>query len=86
MTTSLPSMPSLEQLKRQAKDLVKLFKSHDPEPVGRISAHLPRAAGISSEILLSSHLTLSDAQLVITREYEFQSWAKLKKHVESLGA
>ena len=83
MTTSLPSTPSIEQLKNQAKDLVRAFKAQDPNAVRRVQSHLPRAAALSSDALLSSGLTLSEAQLVLAREYEFPSWARLKRHVES---
>ena len=83
MTTSLPSVPSLEQLKRQAKDLVKLFKANDPNSVQLVLSHLPRVQGLSGEAAVASGLTLSDAQLVIAREHGFQSWPKLKQHVEA---
>lgn len=83
-TTSLPALPSLEQLKHQAKDLVKQFNAHSPEALHRVQAHLPRAASLSSEALTATDLKLSEAQLVLAREYEFPSWPRLKSHVESL--
>ena len=46
MTTSLPTLPSLEQLKRQAKDLVKRFKAHRQEQ-GLSHEVLARKAGIT---------------------------------------
>jgi ankyrin repeat protein len=83
MTTSLPALPSLEQLKRQAKELVKQFKARDSEAVRRVQPHLPRAAEVSMETLLTSRLTLSEAQLVLAREYDFPSWPRLKRHIET---
>ncbi len=83
MTTSLPAFPSLDQLKRQAKDLVKRFKARDAEAAGQVLSHLPRASGVSLETLLASGLTLSEAQLVIAREHGFPSWPRLKRHVEA---
>ena len=82
MTASLPAFPSLEQLKNQAKDLVRLFKARDPETIRRVESHLPRAAGISTDSLLASGLTLSEAQLLLAREYNFPSWPRLKRHIE----
>ncbi|HXI97735.1 MAG TPA: hypothetical protein VNG73_02245, partial [Gemmatimonadaceae bacterium] len=74
---SLPARPSLEQLRKQAKELLKGYRAGDPSAVARFQSHHPR--GSSDE-----RLSLSDAQLVLAREYGFPSWAKLKHHVESL--
>ncbi len=83
MTTSLPSLPSLEHLKNQAKDLVKQFKAHSPEALHRVQSRLPRAANATAETLQVSGLTLSEAQFVLAREYEFPSWPRLKRHIET---
>jgi ankyrin repeat protein len=83
MTKTLPALPSLEQLKRQAKDLVKQFRAGDPEAGSRVHSHLPRAAGVPMAILLTSRLTLSEAQLVLAREYDFPSWPRLTRHIET---
>ena len=83
MTASLPGLPSLEQLRRQAKDLVKQFKSTNAEAARRVQSHLPRAARLPAETLFSSGLTLTEAQRVLASEYGFPSWARLKRHVES---
>jgi ankyrin repeat protein len=77
MNKSLPAQPSLVQLKHQAKDLLKEFRAGGQEALARFREHHPH----SSE---HSAMTLSDAQLVIGREYGFASWPKLKQHVELL--
>jgi hypothetical protein len=82
-TPSLPALPNLEQLKHQAKDLVKQFKAHSPEALRRVQAHLPRAANLPTESLSTTKLTLSEAQFVLAREYEFPSWPRLKRHIET---
>jgi ankyrin repeat protein len=82
-TTSLPALPSLEQLKNQAKDLVAQFKAASPEALQRVQTHLPRAASLSLESLTATGLTLSEAQLVLARTYGFPSWPRLKRHVEA---
>jgi uncharacterized protein len=74
---SLPARPSLEQLRKQAKELLKGYRADDPSAVARFQSHHPR--GSSDE-----RLSLADAQLVLGREYGFPSWARLKHHVESL--
>jgi ankyrin repeat protein len=85
MATPLPDRPDLDQLKNQAKDLLKGHKAGEPEALRRIQANHPRLDGSSAREIQSSRLTLSGAQLVIAREYGFSSWPKLKAHVESLA-
>lgn len=75
MQRSLPAQPSLIQLKHQAKDLLKEYRGSEPEAMARYRAQHPGASGPEAA-------TLSDAQLVIAREYGFASWPKLKQHVE----
>ena len=58
MSRELPEYPSLEHLKKQAKDLL----------------HAGRAT------------KLAEAQRLVAQDYGFQSWAKLKAHVESFAA
>src|SRR5688500_17719482 len=74
MQRELPSQPDLEQLKTQAKELLKAWKSHDDDAIRRIQENHPRPGGAT--------LRLGDAQLVIAREYGFASWPKLKAHIE----
>ena len=65
----LPARPSLEQLHKQAKDLLRLYQAGDSAAVERFR---------------DGAATLANAQFVIAREYGFESWAKLKHHVEGL--
>jgi ankyrin repeat protein len=79
MSKSLPARPNLEQLRNQAKDLLKSLKSGDPVAVQRFRENHPRLSNTAG-----TSFSLNDAQLVIAREYGFASWPKLKEHVESL--
>ena len=74
MSKSLPSRPSLEQLRNQAKDLRKQFLAGEPATVERVRQFYPDL----------KEFRLHDAQRVIAREYGFASWPKLKEHVESI--
>lgn len=76
MSNSLPSRPSLEHLKKQAKDLLAAHENGDHNAIRRVRAAFP----------LPAPFTLVQAQLVIAREYGFESWAKLKNHLESTRA
>ena len=86
MVTPLPEHPDLDQLKNQAKDLVKNHKAGDPQALARIQSNHPRLAGSSVQQIQAFRFTLSGAQLVIAHEYGFTNWPKLKAHVESLSS
>ncbi|MCA9129787.1 MAG: ankyrin repeat domain-containing protein [Planctomycetales bacterium] len=75
-THKLPPGPDLEHLKRQAKSLLKDAKTGEPAACGRMAAQHFTA--------LSSY-TLASAQHTVAREYGFESWPKLKMHVEQVG-
>ena len=64
---SLPPQPSLEQLKNQARDLLKAHKSRDPEVCARLGKALPRLSKSSDAQILQAKVSLRDAQLVIAR-------------------
>ena len=66
--SGLPDRPDLDQLRRQARELLRAAASGEPLAVGRLGAVSPR-------------LTLSAAQLALAREYGFQGWAALKTEV-----
>jgi len=84
MSKSLPVRPSLEQLKKQAKELVKSHKSGTAEGLRRIRENHPDLTGASEPQIRNAKLSLSDAQLVIAREYGFASWPKLKDHIRTV--
>jgi Leucine-rich repeat (LRR) protein len=82
-TKSLPAHPSLEHLRYQAKDLLKAAKARSPEALARTREFHPNFDKQPQDAS-SASLSLSDAQLVVAREYGFESWPKLKLHVESV--
>src|SRR5436305_11491918 len=74
MTTSkLPSRPSLESLRKQAKKLARDIAAGDATAIARARAQLPQA-----ELRLSQR----DAQFVLAREYGFPGWKDLLKEVK----
>ena len=73
--SSLPARPSLEQLKKRAKELLRAIRAADPAAVARLRGHLSGHA---------LDTTLADAQLVLAREHGFASWARLKRHVQAI--
>ena len=77
MSASLPAAPSLEQLRNQAKDLVRAHRAGDAAARSRVATHHPRPA---------EPLKLSGAQLVVAREHGFPSWPRLRAYVDRLAA
>jgi hypothetical protein len=73
-TSGLPARPSLEQLSKQAKELLRKYRAEDAAAIARF-----HAAGNALE-----SASLSDAQFVIAREHGFAAWANLKHHIETL--
>jgi hypothetical protein len=89
----LPFRASLEQYKKQAKDLVSAFQSGDPEAMRCIRRYHPRLRGradtndrneVTDSEIRRAKLTLADARAVVAGCYSFESWPKLAKHVETL--
>jgi hypothetical protein len=78
----LPERPNLEQLKNQAKTLLRAAHAQDPEALRRFQA-LAAFSGKSTKEVGASSLALHDAQSVIAREHGFDSWNALREHVEA---
>ena len=75
-TRTLRERPDLEQLKRQAKELLAAFRGGEPDVSAEVHAHYRGADTATFE--------LHDAQLVIARAYGFDSWPKLKAYVDGV--
>jgi ankyrin repeat protein len=79
----LPEHPNLDQLKRQAKDLLRTARAHDGSALARFRV-LPAFAHHSNADLERAPLGLHDAQSVIAREHGLDSWNDLRERVEEL--
>lgn len=79
---SLPPRPSLEQYRKQAKDLLRAVHSGELAAQSRIEKHHPRHRNLSPEQIRA--ISLSDAQLVLAREHGYPSWPAFAKHLETL--
>src|SRR3954468_7955297 len=71
---TLRERPDLDQLKRQAKELLESFKDGEPAAIDEVTANYHGADPAT--------FRLHDAQLVIARAYGFESWPKLKAFVD----
>ena len=80
-TASLPARPSIENLGKQAKSLLKSIVARRSGGWGAL-----RGAGTSqSAPSTEKPVRLANAQFVIARELGFPSWPKLKAYVESIA-
>ncbi len=70
----LPARPSIEQLRKQAKELLKQYQAGEPSAVERLAK------------LGSRNPCLADAQYIIARECGFEDWTKLKEQVGIMRA
>lgn len=73
----LPARPSLEHQQKLAKRLLHKIWGGDADAIARVDAFLPGVSNLDA-------LKLHDAQLVIARGYGFDSWAAMKRKIESL--
>jgi ankyrin repeat protein len=73
-TRRLPSQPSIEQLRKQAKELLDQYGAANPDAIAEVNRFErdPDQAAFS----------LSDAQRVLARAYGYESWPKLKAFVD----
>jgi ankyrin repeat protein len=69
----LPARPDLDQLRRQAKELLRAARAGDPAAAARIRS-------------VSARQTLTAARLAIAREHGFPSWRQLKIEADALAA
>jgi hypothetical protein len=86
MTTvsrDLPSRPHLDIPKRLARELLKQFRAGNPEALDRVRRRHPRFKDTDASAIAAGEFRLSDAQLVIAREYGLSNWAELKERINS---
>jgi hypothetical protein len=75
----LPVRPDLDQLKHQAKDLLRAIRTGDPDAIAELAEHHPEPPDPASALL-------SDAQLVLARSYQASSWPRLVQSVQLVAA
>ena len=75
----LPVRPDLEQLKHQAKDLLRAIRSGDPSAIADLEQFHPGKID-------PAHVKLADAQLVLARSYHASSWARLVQCCQLIDA
>src|SRR5829696_7571041 len=78
-------MPSLENLKKQAKLVLRWHREGYFPVAQRIRLALPRHARSSDAAILGGRFTLAEAQELIARERGFQSWQALRSGLATMN-
>ena len=78
----LPVRPDLDQLRRQAKELLRAYRAGDSQAITEWQQHHPSARPADER----SEVKLADAQLVLARSYQASSWPRLVQSVELADA
>jgi hypothetical protein len=69
-----PVRPNLDQLKHQAKDLLRAIKQSDPEAVAELRKHHPTQG---AKAIDPASAKLADAQAALARSYGLANWPRL---------
>src|SRR5260370_34227808 len=77
-TRAMRENPDLDQLKRQAKELLEAYRASFPDAVAEVTDYHRTAT--------PETFALHDAQFVLARSYGFESWPKLKAAVDGVTA
>jgi len=77
-TRAMRANPDLDQLRRQAKELLDAYREQRPDAVSEVAAYHRTATRAT--------FALHDAQFVLARTYGFESWPKLKAAVDGVTA
>ncbi|MGL5443134.1 MAG: ankyrin repeat domain-containing protein, partial [[Mycobacterium] stephanolepidis] len=78
MASTLPTNPSRDRLRDEARGLQRAVRTADPEAAGVVRQHHPRP----DIALAGQQFALHDAQLTVARRYGFTGWPALVHYVE----
>lgn len=77
-TRSMRENLDLDQLKRQAKELLDAYRASSPEAIAEVTAYRRTAT--------PETIALDDAQFVLARSYGYECWAKLEAAIDGVTA
>ena len=83
VSRGLPDRPHLDVPKREARELLDDWRKGDADALERIRHRHPRFREADDTTIATATFQLSDAQLVIAREYGFAHWTELKQRIET---
>jgi len=77
-------MPNIENLKKQAKLMLRWHRDGYYLVATQIRTTLPRYRHLSDPEILAASFRLSDAQEVVARQQGFDSWQALKTGIDTM--
>src|ERR1700756_2394891 len=77
-------MPNLENLKKQAKLVLRWHRDRYYPVAAQIRTVLPRFRQLSDPEILAAPFKLSDAQELVARQHGFESWQALKTGIDAM--
>ncbi|HEX3877019.1 MAG TPA: ankyrin repeat domain-containing protein [Bryobacteraceae bacterium] len=77
-TRRLPSQPNLDQLRKQAKELLASYRAGESETVAEVERFERSPDPVN--------FALNDAQRILARAYGYESWPRLKAFIDGVNA
>jgi hypothetical protein len=81
VSRGIPSRPHLDVPKRLARELLAAWRNREPDALDRVRRRHPKFADADDATVAAGPFRLSDAQLVIAREYGLAHWTELKQRI-----
>ncbi|HKN71883.1 MAG TPA: VOC family protein [Terriglobales bacterium] len=78
-------MPNLENLKKQAKLILRWHRARHYPVAAQIRGYLPRFVNMPDPEILAASFKLSDAQEMVARQQGFESWEALKTRLSTMS-
>jgi hypothetical protein len=83
VSRGLPRQTQLDIPKRQARELLEQWRAGEADAFERIRSRHPKLQNAGDADLKLAAFRLSDAQLVVAREYGLSSWSQLKERIHA---
>ncbi|MGB8580779.1 MAG: VOC family protein [Candidatus Sulfotelmatobacter sp.] len=78
-------MPNLENLKKQAKLILRWHRERHYPVAAQIRKHLPRFLNMRDSEILAASFKLGDTQEMVARQQGFDSWQALKTGLSTIS-
>jgi catechol 2,3-dioxygenase-like lactoylglutathione lyase family enzyme len=83
-STVAAPMPNLENLRKQAKLILRWHRDRYYPVAAQVRSGLPRFSQMTDPDILAHHFRLSDAQELVARQHGFESWQALKTGLSTM--
>src|SRR5882757_2503394 len=84
-STVAAPMPNLENLKKQAKLVLRWHRDRYYPVAAQIRSGLPRYSQMTDSEILAQSFKLGDAQELVARQHGFESWQALKTGLPTMS-